>query len=66
MYENGDQWLIDWQTAWDTDSDAAEFAARANELIATIDGDTRVFSDGVTVRVVAASDPELFLALPAG
>jgi hypothetical protein len=66
MYENGDQWLIDWQTSWDSDAEAAEFAARANELIPTIDGTTRVISEGADVRIVVASDPELFLALPSG
>ena len=66
MYENGDQWLIDWQTAWDSDVDAAEFATRVNELTSTIDGQARLFSDGTTVRIVVASDPELFLALPSG
>ncbi len=66
MYENGDQWLIDWQTAWDSDAEAAEFATRTNELILTIDGETRVFTDGTNVRIVIASDPDLFLALPSG
>ena len=66
MYESGDQWLIDWQTTWDTETDASEFASRVNELTATIDGTTRVFAEGTDVRLVVVSDPELFLALPSG
>lgn len=39
MYEgpNG-AWAIVWQTAWDTEADAAEFVVRANELMSTFDG----------------------------
>lgn len=66
QYENGDEWLIDWQTEWDTDADAAEFATRVNELNPTIDGNSRVFTDGTSVRLVVVSSPELFLALPSG
>jgi hypothetical protein len=66
MYENGDQWLVDWQTTWDTEADATEFASRTSELISTIDGETRVSSEGTSVRLVVASDAELFLALPSG
>jgi hypothetical protein len=66
MYENGDQWLIDWQTAWDTQADADEFSARMTELQSTFQGTTRLIAGPQTVRVVIASDPNLFLALQSG
>jgi len=67
MYEGpNDAWLIDWQTSWDTQPDADEFSTRIGELQATFGGTTRLFSDGQSVRVVVASDPNLFLALPSG
>jgi hypothetical protein len=67
MYEGpNDAWLIDWQTSWDTQPDADEFSARIGELQATFGGTTRVFPNGQSVRVVVASDPTLFLALPSG
>jgi hypothetical protein len=68
MYENADgsQWLIDWQTAWDTQTDADEFSARVTELQSTFQGALRLVPGPQTVRVVLASDPNLFLALPSG
>ena len=40
MYENWSSgaWLIDWQTAWDTQADADEFSARMTELQSTFQG----------------------------
>ena len=39
MYEGpNDTWLIDWQTAWDTQQDADEFSARMIELVPTFQG----------------------------
>ncbi len=67
MYEGpNDAWLIDWQTAWDTQADADEFAARMNELAPTFQGTMRLINGPQTVRVVLASDPSLLLALPSG
>jgi hypothetical protein len=68
MYDNASngQWLIDWQTAWDTQADADEFTARMNELAATFQGSLRLIPGPQTVRFVLASDPSLFLALPSG
>ncbi len=68
MYERDEanSWLIDWQTAWDTQADADEFAARIGELQGTFQGTTRLINGPQTVRVVIASDPSLFLALPSG
>ena len=66
MYENGDQWLIDWQTAWDTQADADEFRARMNDLASTFQGSLRLIPGPQTVRFVLASDPSLFLDLPSG
>lgn len=66
MYENADssQWLIDWQTAWDTQADADEFNARMTELQPTFQGTMRLIAGTQSVRLVLASDPNLFLALP--
>lgn len=68
MYDNASngQWLIDWQTAWDTQADADEFSARMNELASTFQGSMRLIPGPQTVRFVLASDPSLFLALPSG
>ena len=68
MYDNASngQWLIDWQTAWDTQADADEFTARMNELVPTFQGSLRLIPGPQTVRFVLASDPSLFLALPSG
>jgi hypothetical protein len=67
MYEGPNEaWLIDWQTAWDTQADADEFSTRIGEIQASFGGTTRVFQDGQSVRIVIASDPNLFLALPSG
>jgi hypothetical protein len=64
MYENGDQWLIDWQTTWDTPADATEFLARIQEIQATLSGTLHFSTDGQSVRIDLASDPGLFGALP--
>jgi hypothetical protein len=64
MFENGDQWLIDWHTTWDSEADAAEFSTRANELLPTLDGQARVDAGGTIVRLTVASDPALLDALP--
>jgi hypothetical protein len=68
MYENADgsQWLIDWQTSWDTQGDADEFDARVTELQPTFQGMMRIITGAQTVRLVLASDANLFLALPSG
>jgi hypothetical protein len=68
MYEDAASgaWLIDWQTAWDTQADADEFSARMNELQSTFQGTMRLIQGPQTVRFVLASDPSLFLALPSG
>ena len=68
MYEDAASgaWLIDWQTAWDTQGDADEFSARMTELQSTFGGTTQLISGPQTVRVVIASDASLFLALPSG
>jgi hypothetical protein len=62
MYENETgQWLITWETAWDTGTDASEFAARIRELAATFAGPVRVDQshDSLRVRIDIASDEEL-------
>jgi len=64
MYENGDQWLIDWQTVWDTQADADEFSRRMTDLQSTFQGTTQISSGSLTVRLVIASDSSLFAALP--
>ena len=61
MYENtGGSWAIEWQTAWDTTTDAQEFEFRARELQALLDGVSSVSSvvqrPGPTVTVIVASD----------
>jgi hypothetical protein len=56
MYENGEQWIIDWQTAWDTQSDADEFATRVNELSTRFQGITRISTTPQGVRVQVGSD----------
>lgn len=68
MYENGDQWLIDWETVWDTEQDKNEFSDRIFELAPTFQGSMRSMpgSDANSIRVVIASDASLFLALPSG
>lgn len=66
MYESADgsQWLIDWQTSWDTPPDAVEFANRIVDLEPTFQGATTVFgTDAQSVEVVVASDASLFNAL---
>jgi hypothetical protein len=66
MYENGDQWLVDWQTAWDTQGDADEFSARVTELLPNFQGRLRLIPGSQTVRFMLASDADVFLALPSG
>jgi hypothetical protein len=64
MYEGPDgAWLIDWQTAWDSNGDAQEFAARMNELQSTFGGESRVVVNSEGVKVVIASDPALLPAI---
>jgi len=43
-----------------------EFAARITELESTFQGSTKLITGPQTVRVVIASDPSLFTALPSG
>ena len=64
MYENGDQWIIDWQTAWDTQTDADEFDARVTGLTGSFDGTTRVVTTPLGVRLQIASDESLLNSLP--
>ena len=68
MYEDAASgaWLIDWQTAWDTQADADEFSARMTDLQSTFQGTLKLIPGPQTVRFVLASDPSLFLALPSG
>jgi len=68
MYENAASgaWLIDWQTAWDTQADADEFSARMTDLQSTFQGTLRLIPGPQTVRFVLASDPSLLLSLPSG
>ncbi len=58
MYENGDQWIIDWQTAWDTQPDADEFSARVIELQPRLQGHLVVEPGSAPngVRVLLATD----------
>lgn len=67
MYEGpNNAWLIDWHTAWDTQTDANEFATRIGQIQATFGGTTRVTTGTQEVQVVIASDASLFPALPSG
>jgi hypothetical protein len=62
MYENGDQWAIVWETAWDTEADADEFENRVTELLSTFDGSAQFTggpSGGLARRLVIASDAAL-------
>lgn len=61
MYENGERWLIDWHTAWDTEADAAEFSTRMIALRPTLQGHLLVEpgsdgSDNKGVHVLLAND----------
>ena len=63
MYEgpNGG-WVIDWHTAWDTETDATDFEARVQEIAPTFDGTTTVTRTGsdVVVRITPEGGaPEL-------
>jgi hypothetical protein len=61
MYEHLDgRWLIDWQTTWDTEADAAEFQARATDLVASVQGHMLIDPDPETasVRVWLADSAE--------
>jgi hypothetical protein len=67
MYEgpNG-AWAIEWQTAWDTTTDAAEFEARVRELGSQLGGpsDVRTPATGQERRTVfVASDPAILSRL---
>jgi len=60
MYESlSGQWLIAWQTAWDTEADAAEFEVRVNDLLGSFTGPTRVEANGDEVLVRIASAQQL-------
>jgi hypothetical protein len=47
-------WAIAWRTAWDTKTDADEFAARTTQLQSTLDG---------VSKVVRTSDTEVYLLM---
>jgi len=65
MYEGPDgAWIIDWHTAWDTETDQQEFAARVTELIPTFDGPARVDGGQTGVRVLIASRANIWNLLP--
>lgn len=74
MYEDaGDGWAIVWETAWDSPADANEFLARAQDLLPTLAGVSRV--DRVAspvagqpdrVRLLVASDQPTLDRLAAG
>jgi hypothetical protein len=56
MYENVDgQWLIGWQTDWDTQADAIAFRARMDQLSSTFGGSLELQIDGATVTVTIRS-----------
>jgi len=64
MYEGPNSaWLIDWQTAWDTPTDAQEFFARVNVVKSLFQGVTEDAIQSKIVRMVIASDSSL---LPVG
>ena len=61
MYENiSGAWAIDWETAWDTQADADEFAARMADLAATFGGLSRMLpgAEANSVRVLITSDQQ--------
>jgi hypothetical protein len=63
MYEgSNDAWLIDWQTAWDTPTDAQEFFARVNVVKALFQGVTEDAIQSKTVHMAIASDSSLLQA----
>jgi len=64
MYENGDQWIIDWHTTWDSPIDAVEFETRVNDLMSRFGGPATVNGSNNDVRVIIASDENLLNALP--
>jgi hypothetical protein len=53
-----DAWAVAWQTAWDSPSDAAEFAAGAQEVIDGLEGESELLAaaGSETVMVLLASD----------
>ncbi len=57
MYEgpNG-AWIIDWHTAWDTETDAGEFEARVAEIQSMFDGQTTITRTGTEVVVRITPD----------
>jgi hypothetical protein len=63
----GDQWLVAWQTAWDTPADADAFAVAAQAQVATLANPATVVhvpgSSDVQVRIASAGD---LLQAPAG
>jgi hypothetical protein len=62
MYESETgQWLIAWQTAWDTQADADEFATRLAALRDTFAGPMRVDTNRDRVLARVASDQQLLL-----
>lgn len=65
MWEGPDgRWAIAWKTAWDTPTDADEFAGRAAELQSRFDGPTRIDSvDASQVQLLIAGDDATLQAL---
>jgi hypothetical protein len=65
MYEGPDgAWIIDWQTAWDTQADADEFAARLPDLQGQFDGPSRIVTTPQGVRLIVASDETVLNSMP--
>jgi hypothetical protein len=65
MYEGPDgAWIIDWQTAWDTQADADEFAARLPDLQGQFDGPSRIVTTPEGVRLIVASDETVLNSMP--
>ena len=67
MWEGPDgDWAVGWITAWDTASDADEFAARVDQLKPTLAGPAMVSNlKPDVVQVLIASDDQTLLALGA-
>jgi hypothetical protein len=65
MYEGPDgAWIVDWHTAWDTDSDAIDFESRINEIQTMFDGETLISRSGSEVLVRIGSDQGALNQLP--
>ena len=69
MYEGADGgWAIVWESAWDSQADADEFATRARELRSRLDGESSVvvvpqLGRPDRVRVLLASDQQVLNSL---